>query len=268
MNTTPAASLQLVEPQTDTGPRDPWFKFYPDAWLADELLTMCSMGARGLLAAVMCLMHRSRLYGYLLVAGKAPTDAELTRLVRATSAAEVRRLRTELIDRGVLSVTADGILYSRRMVRAARRTAQGREHGRRGGNPALTPLTPTLIPSAPSAVNTQSTEYRGQNPLPPSGAVVDADVDEIAGAFLERYPEVYARCRGGAAYRVSRMKLERDLGYARELAIGWPNSERLESMLEIFLRRTDLGDKSNPGTPGQFLHMAPDCDRLLRENGR
>jgi hypothetical protein len=260
------AGLKLVEPQPDTGPRDPWFKFYPDAWLADELLTMCSMAARGLLAAVMCLMHRSRLYGYLLVAGKAPTDAELTRLVRATSAAEVRRLRTELIERGVLSVTADGILYSRRMVRAARRAAEGREHGRLGGNPALRALTtPQQRPLTP-ADNTQKTEDRGQTPKAPL-VLTDEALAARAGAFLQRYPDIYARCRSGAHYRP---REARDFPTALELVSAHQNDERLDGMLEVFLRMPQDGCRgmNRPGTVNQFAHMAPDCDRLLRENGR
>lgn len=56
--------------------------------------------------------------------------------------------------------------------------------------------------------------------------------------------------------------------YARELARTWPDVERLGAMLEVFLRRTDIGEKNKPGTPGQFFHMAPDCDRLLKEHGR
>jgi hypothetical protein len=166
---TPAA-LKLVEPAADPGPRYGWFKFDTDAWTADECLGLCTMAARGLLAALMCLMHRARPYGYLLVGDKVPTDAELARLVRATSAAEVRRLRGELLDHGVLSITADGILYSRRMVRAAKQSGEARDHGLRGGNPALKgltptmgrPLTPALTPALTPTLKHKSTEYRSQ----------------------------------------------------------------------------------------------------------
>jgi hypothetical protein len=256
-----------------TARRHPWFKFFPSDWQGDELLPTCSLAARGLLAEFICIMHKATPYGHLLVNGRQPVDAELTRLVRATSPSELRRLRKELLDRGVLSTTDNGTVYSRRMVRKAKQSAIGHETGKRGGNPALKALTPTVNPqplTPPLRVrdNTHIPEARSQNPLPPSGALVDERTGDIAGAFLERYPEVYARCRNGASYRVNRLKQERDLAYAQELALGWPDLERLEAMLEIFLRRTDLGDKNKPGTPGQFLHMAPDCDRLLKEHGR
>jgi hypothetical protein len=128
--------------------RHPWFKFFPSDWQGDELLAMCSLGARGLLVGFLCLMHRAIPYGYLLVNGKQPTDAELARMVRASSLGELKRLRDELIERGVLSRAPDGAIFSRRMVRTAAQSAIGRETGRRGGNPQLKrhPLTDTVNP--------------------------------------------------------------------------------------------------------------------------
>jgi hypothetical protein len=236
-------------------------------------------------------MHAADPYGHLLVNGSAPSDAELTRLVRATSVKELRRVRQELLHHGVLSVTADGVLYSRRMVRDEQNAAKKREDGKKGGNPQLRQphlravqrpfddggdvngdanqtITCEVNHDVNRRVKPHIPDAIFQNPLPPSGAVEDEHIDEIAGTFLERYPEVYARCRSGATYRVSRIKQGRDLDYARELARGWPDVERLVAMLEVFLRRTDIAEKSTPGTPGQFLNMAPDCDRLLKEHGR
>jgi hypothetical protein len=255
-----------TEPAPPPAARHPWFKFFPGDWQSDELLTMCSMAARGLLTELVCLMHKANPYGHLIVNGQAPTDRELAKLVRAAGVAELRRLRAELLDRGVLSVTPGGVLFSRRMVRKAKQSAIGHETGKRGGNPRLRQQSDKRSPVAVADPDPDSAfqNAHGRD----RASVLDEPADVIAGAFLERYPEIYARCRNGAAYRVSRMKQERDLDYARELAIGWPELGRLEAMLEIFLRRSDLGEKNKPGTPGQFLHMAPDCDRLLRENGR
>jgi hypothetical protein len=268
------AALQLVPPAAAEPVRHAWLKFFPTDWQADELLRMCSLAAQGLLMQFICLMHRATPYGYLVVNGKSPTDLELSRLASCAGIAELRRLRLELLDKGVLSQTAGGILYSRRMVRKAKESAKGRENGLGGGNPKLLPpsmgtLNPPPYPAPLTDVhNTHKPEAISQNPKPLPGGISDEGVDQIAGAFLELIPEVYARCRSGATYRVSRVKQERDLAYARELAIGWPSVERLKTMYEVFLRRTDIGDINKAGTPGQFLHMAPDCDRLLRENGR
>lgn len=260
----PSLSLVDISPTA----RHPWVKFYTDAWLADELLVMCSMSARGLLVAFMCLMHRAKPYGYLLVGGKKPTDAELTRLVRATGVAEVRRLKQELLDRGVLSATSDGIIYSRRLVRMAVKSATGREHGRRGGNPQLKPPTPLrVVEPSPLTLgdNTQKTEVRGQNPLPPAGVVCDEELEGLARQFLEAYPQVYAKCRAGAFIR---LREARDFTTALELVHDYQPLDRLLAMLEVFLRRTDTGEMGKPGSPRQFQRYAPDCDRVLREHGR
>lgn len=129
--------------------RFPWLKFYPSDWQGDELLSVCSLGARGLLMEFVCLMHRALPYGHLLVNGKRPTDADLARVVRAKSVGELARLRDELLTRGVLSQTDDGAIFSRRMIREAERSAIGRETGRRGGNPQLKQKPSTDTVNAP-----------------------------------------------------------------------------------------------------------------------
>lgn len=268
--------LNLVDPRAES-PRRPWLKFFPSDWLGDERLAMCSLGAKGLLAAFMCLMHKAVPYGYLLINGKPPADAELARLVGAQGVAELRKLRGELLDHGVLSVAADGTMYSRRMVRTARRSVLAREAGLQGGNPKLRPLTVTDTPplTEPLRVadakpltgmlNTQKPEARSQTPQPPPGALCDGEIGELAAEFLRRYPVVYARCRSGAFYRV---KEARDFPSAVQLVQDYRPLDRLEAMLEVFLRRTDTGEMGRPGSPRQFQHYAPDCDRALRENGR
>ena len=265
-------TLKFVAPAApETTQHRPWFPFFPADWLGDELLALCSMAARGLLASIMCLMHKATPYGYLYVHGKPPTDAELTRLVRATSVGEVRRLRAELVDRGVLSTTADGVLYSRKMVRKAQQSALGREHGKRGGNPALIPLTPTVNPpplTEPLTVadNTQQPETKSYNPIVPV-LPTDEALGERARGFLERYPAIYADCRAGAHYRP---KVARDFPTAVRLVSAHPLDDRLDDMLKVFLRMDARAcrDMNRPGTVNQFAAWAPECDRLLRENGR
>src|SRR4051812_9069296 len=91
----------LDMPHAPPPPKRPWLKFFPSDWRGDAYLAMCSLSARGLLIEMMCLMHGADPYGHLLLNGAKPTDAELTRLVGATSATELRRLRDELLDHGV-----------------------------------------------------------------------------------------------------------------------------------------------------------------------
>jgi hypothetical protein len=156
----------------------PWFKFYPSNWQGDELLQLCSFGARGLLIELLCLMHKAQPYGHLLVNGRAPSDVELARLLRASSVEELQTVRGELLTAGVLSRMADGTIYSRRMVRQAEQTEKGRANGRKGGNPKLTGVNPGgygegLTPG----VKTQRIEDRGQR---------DRDAWKLPGLHVSR----------------------------------------------------------------------------------
>jgi hypothetical protein len=115
--------------------RDVWFKFYPADWRGDEGLRLCSLAARGLWMEIMTLAHRTG--GYLLVNDRGPDAATLARLVGSTPA-EVRRLLAELKGHGIYSEReSDGVIYSRRMVRDAKRRAVNRANGSQGGNPGL-----------------------------------------------------------------------------------------------------------------------------------
>lgn len=116
--------------------RDPWMKFYPQDWRADEKLRVCSLAARGLWVEMLALMHRSERYGQLLVNGNAPTLEQLSVLAGA-SPSEVSALLAELDGAGVFSRTGSGVLYSRRMTRDAKKAKIARENGKSGGNPSL-----------------------------------------------------------------------------------------------------------------------------------
>ena len=116
----------------------PAFQFYPKDWRDEQSLRLCSMAARGLWIDLMCLMHSSDRYGHLELAGKPMTVDQVARLLGEQSK-DVRRWMAELISNGVCSVTDDGVMFSRRMVRdeeiRERRAAGGEagsEHGHKG----------------------------------------------------------------------------------------------------------------------------------------
>jgi hypothetical protein len=120
-------------------------------------------------------------------------------------------------------------------------------------------------PESFCSTTTTSTTTKEQIPQPPSGALCPDDTAETAGEFLRQYPALYSKCRSGARYVV---KEPRDFPVAVELVTNYGPLPRLLSMLEVFLLRKDTGEMGKPGSPRQFAHYAPDCDRLLRENGR
>lgn len=114
----------------------PAFQFYPADWRKDSALQSCGMAARGLWHEMMCIMHECVPYGYLAVNGQAMSSAQLARLV-GESERSVRNWLIELKAAGVYSVTDDGIIYSRRMVKDERLRNTRAESGRLGGNPVL-----------------------------------------------------------------------------------------------------------------------------------
>lgn len=238
-------------------------KFYPLDWSGDEKLSMCSLAARGLLASCLHLMHMAVPYGYLLIHGKRPTYDELAMFVRCKPR-EVKWGLEELLKNHAVSETEDHVIYSRRMVRDAARRERGRENAGKGmapgGNCEVLP---------PGNTPPQSETF---TPLPiassllSSGSLENAE-DEISrrvGDFSERYPRIYSKVRSGAHYRANPV---RDYPNLCELVRGWPD-DRLDQMLELFLLMPQKDANNVPGTPGQFLNMAPECDRRLREHGR
>lgn len=115
---------------------DPWMKFYPTDWRADPALRMCSLGARGLWVEMLCIMHESEPYGTLRVNGKALTARQMAILVGST-VEEISPLMAELEACGVFSRDADGVLFSRRMMRDHDKALRDKANGRKGGNPKL-----------------------------------------------------------------------------------------------------------------------------------
>lgn len=114
----------------------PWMKFYPQDWRADEKLRMCGLAARGLWIEMLAIMHRSERYGQLLIAGSSPTEAQLAVQVGA-STPEVSEMIGQLEAAGVFSRTGSGVIYSRRMTRDNRKANIARKNGKSGGNPSL-----------------------------------------------------------------------------------------------------------------------------------
>lgn len=146
----------------------PWMKFYPQDWRADEKLRICSLAARGLWIEMLAIMHRSERYGQLLIGGLVPTEAQLAVQV-GTSPDQVPPLLAELEQADVFSRTGSGVIFSRRMTRDQKRADIARKNGKKGGNPKLGKQT-EKPPSDKGGVNppdkggdkAQRPEARGQ----------------------------------------------------------------------------------------------------------
>lgn len=114
----------------------PWFKFYPTDWRSDPALRMCSIAARGLWIEMIALMHEAVPYGHLIVSGQSPTDTQLA-VLAGTPSDQIPGLICELESAGVFSRTKEGVIFSRKMTRAAKKSAIARKNGKNGGNPSL-----------------------------------------------------------------------------------------------------------------------------------
>jgi len=142
-----------------------WSKFWWRDHQGDAALRMCSLAARGLWVELLALCHASEKPGYLLVNGAPPTVNELADMLGKATAKEINKLLTELEVRRVFS-REDGVIYSRRMVRDAVASEQGREH--------------------------VSKRYQGHNPDPPSRGATSKPNGEAAGTpRAEPYRPLY-----------------------------------------------------------------------------
>lgn len=119
-----------------TEKRKPWMKWYPADWRAEPKLRLCSRAARSLWMDLLGLMHEAEPYGYLLVQGISPTENQIAILL-GDSEKDVKKLMAELRKIGVYSITEEGVIYSRRMVRDQQKAERDRNNGGRGGNPRL-----------------------------------------------------------------------------------------------------------------------------------
>jgi len=119
-------------------PSTHWGKFYWSDWASDPALRVCSLAAQGLWMRMLCVAAEAKPVGHVQINGRGVSVAGLARLA-GVSSSEVETLLDELDRNGVFSRTDEGVIYSRRMVSDARKSATAREHGLDGGNPALKP---------------------------------------------------------------------------------------------------------------------------------
>lgn len=114
----------------------PAILFYPSDWLKDTALRSCSIGARGLWVDMLCYMHEGNPYGYLKVNQKVIHVVNLASMSGLTKD-EAQGYLDELYEAGVYSITDDGTIYSRRMVKDEEMRIFKAECGKMGGNPKL-----------------------------------------------------------------------------------------------------------------------------------
>jgi hypothetical protein len=104
-----------------------WSKFWWQDWETDHALRCCSLTAQGLWMRLLCLAHKGSPYGHVTIAGKPATNKQLA-LLCGVGKTLIGTLIGELEAHGVFSRTAEGVIFSRRMVRDEKTSEKGREY--------------------------------------------------------------------------------------------------------------------------------------------
>ena len=141
-------------------------KFFWSDWESDPKLKLCSFAAQGFWMRVLCIAATHDPIGYVATSGDPLSVTDLARLTGA-SETEVDLFLAELARNDVFSRDRTGRIYSRRMVKDARKSAEARKNGKLGGNPKLwnnerNPppvkgrVKPSLKPHKPSTTSTST----------------------------------------------------------------------------------------------------------------
>lgn len=125
-------------PLPSTKRKAPAFQFYANDWLADTQLGRVSLLAHGLWINLLCRMWVSDKQGYL-IGDCEGTPASLSQIAKdcRCTVEEAEKGIKELERHNIFSKTAEGVIYSRRMIRDIEFKKQAYESGKTGGNPIL-----------------------------------------------------------------------------------------------------------------------------------
>lgn len=112
------------------------FAFYPQDWMSDSRLRLCSAGARGLWIDIMCLMYLSSERGYLLI-DDTVLDEKMLQKTLGYDAQEFDVFFTELIKYKIIKKDEKNRYFCKTMVNAQQLSEKRSTSGKLGGNPNL-----------------------------------------------------------------------------------------------------------------------------------
>jgi hypothetical protein len=207
-----------------------WDPFFWNDWQNDQALKLCPLAAQAIWMRCLCVCAQATKRGYLLVDGIKPTDADLAKLFGCT-AEEVATNLAIIKAKNVCGVTRDGILYSRRMIREAKKKAASRKGGKKGGQTThrnKKGIFATQAPHSGEGVDDHSTPNGARArvsipiPIPNSKEVQDSGLVSDFDGWYEAYPRKVGRAKAEIAYDRALEKVPHDVllrgaqTYARE----------------------------------------------------
>lgn len=254
--------------------KSPAFQFYPKDFLTDVKQMSMSLAEAGAYWRLCC---------HCWLEGDLPADLKVLGRLCGATARQIKEMWPAL---GPCFLQVDGklrhkrldqerdkqLLYrqeqsdkgrasaaSRAATKANRTATGGQPEVNRGSTEPSTEPQPEVKSSSPVSCLPSSKQI-----APPANMSVSDDVAEKAGRFLARYPEIYAEERRGAHFQ---LKPVLHFQTACEIVRGWPDLKRLELMFRTFCQLPTSEKMAWPGTPAQFLHLAPEIDVRLRQAG-
>jgi hypothetical protein len=217
---------------------NPWDKFFWNDWETDAALKLCTLAAQGLWMRILCICAKADPKGYLVVAGRPLSPADLASLVGKPEP-EVETLLRELAQYGVFSTDRIGRIYNRRMVRQVKKARTAQENGKKGGNPTLLkqseispsdnqPVKPPDKPHKPKAI---SQEPKETPPSLRSGGGARPQ-DELPGMVSS------VEKPSSKIFRPDRSDLDAAYGAYNATAarVGWPACQRQTKTRDAALR--------------------------------
>lgn len=210
-----------------------WSKFFWQDWESDPAVRLCSLAAQGLWMRMLCIAAAHDPIGYVAVAGRGLDETSIARLTGCQES-EVISLLGELDRNGVFSRDRQGRIYSRRMIRDARKAATAQKNGKKGGNPSLSKTTgfsPSDNLEDKAGVKPQEPEARSQK-KPSSLRSEDTSESEFEIDFWPVYPRKAGKGQALKAFRAARKRADLDVilagarRYASERSGEDPNFTR------------------------------------------
>lgn len=180
----------------------PFGKFFWSDYASDPALKMCSFGAQGLWMRMLCVAAEHDPVGYVAVNGRGLDTALIARIAGGSSE-EVNGLLSELEGNGVFSRDRRGWIYSRRMIRDAKKARDARENGKKGGNPSLSKQMENPAsdkgedkPHIPEARDQKPESKKEEGAIAPTGKYhFSGETIRLTKAHFELWVETYHTIR-------------------------------------------------------------------------
>jgi len=219
----------------------PYIPLYVQDFLTDEKLNECSAESVGVYIMLMCVMHKSKEYGTILLRQKDRQNVNIVSdfAVKLTKhlpydATTIERALTELLEEGVLNIDGS-MLFQKRMVRDGKLSEMRSAAGKKGADTTNSKFFAAANQSANGAANmaaNSENEVEVENETENEDAVEtekDQTEETLPSCPFEKIKQLYnSTC-------ISFSKIKGIDGTRRTaVAARWKTYKSLDAFLELF----------------------------------